>query len=85
MGETQEVLGGRQSEGQPARETPLVCSLPSTRTWVITMGYYGQFNQFPFMPNPNFMSVREQMLQHQLLQEQQQFEAWRACQAQLQP
>ena len=32
MGETQEVLGGRQSEGQPARETALVCSLPSTRS-----------------------------------------------------
>ena len=49
------------------------------------MGYYGQGNQFPFMPNPNWMSEREQMLQHQLLQEQQQFEAWRASQAQPQP
>ena len=48
------------------------------------MGYYGQGNQFPFMPNPNWMSV-EQMLQHQLLQERQQFEAWRASQAQPQP
>ena len=37
------------------------------------------------MPNPNWMSVREQMLQHQLLQEWQQFEAWRASQAQPQP
>ena len=49
------------------------------------MGYYGQGNQFPLMPNPNWMSVREQMLQHQLLQERQQFEAWRASQAQPQP
>ena len=49
------------------------------------MGYYGQGNQFPFMPNPNWMSVREQMLQHQLLQERQQFEAGRASQAQPQP
>ena len=30
LGETEEVLGGRQSERQPARETALVCSLPST-------------------------------------------------------
>ena len=49
------------------------------------MGYYGQGNQFPLMPNPNWMSEREQMLQHQFLQEQQQFEAWRASQAQPQP
>ena len=49
------------------------------------MGYYGQGNQFPLTPNPNWMSVREQMLQHQLLQERQQFEAWRASKAQPQP
>ena len=49
------------------------------------MGYYGQGNQFPLMSDPNWMSVREQMLQHQLLQEPQQFEAWRASQAQPQP
>ena len=49
------------------------------------MGYYGQGNQFPLMPNPNWMSEREQMLQHQLLLERQQFEAWRASQAQPQP
>ena len=47
---------------------------------------YGQGNQFPFMPNPNWMMTeREQMLQQQLLQERQQFEAWRASQAQPQP
>ena len=50
------------------------------------MGYYGQGNQFPLMPNPNWMmSEREQMLQQQLLQERQQFEAWRASQAHPQP
>ena len=42
--------------------------------------------QFPLMPNPNWMMTeREQMLQQQLLQERQQFEAWRASQAQPQP
>ena len=42
-------------------------------------------NQFPLMPNPSWKSVREQMLGHQLLQERQQFKAWRASQAQPQP
>ena len=43
-------------------------------------------NQFPLMPNPNWMMTeREQMLQQQLLQDRQQFEAWRASQAQPQP
>ena len=52
----------------------------------LPMGNYCQGNQFPLMPNPNWMmSVREQMLQQQLLQERQQFEAWRASQAQPQP
>ena len=53
----------------------------------VPMGYYGQGNQFPFMPNPNWMMTeREQMLQQQLLQERQQFEtALRASQAQPQP
>ena len=38
------------------------------------------------MPNPNWMmTAREQMLQQQLLQERQQFEAWRASQAQPRP
>ena len=52
----------------------------------LPMGYYGQGNQFPLMPNPNWMMTeREQMLQQQLLQERHQFEAWRASQAQPQP
>ena len=37
------------------------------------MGYYGQGTQVPFVPNPNWMTEREQMLQQQLLQERQQF------------
>ena len=32
MGKASDVLGRRQSEGQPARETALDCSLPSTRS-----------------------------------------------------
>ena len=63
----------------------------STRP-TLPMGYYGQGSQFPFVPNPNWMSEREQMLQQQqllqqqLLQERQQFEAaLRASQAQPQP
>ena len=32
MGKAEEVLGRRQSEGQPARETALDCNLPSTRS-----------------------------------------------------
>ena len=51
----------------------------------LPLGYYGQGSQFPFVPNPNWMAEREQMLQQQLLQERQQFEAWRASQAQPQP
>ena len=68
-------------------------AMPSMSTRpTLPMGYYGQGNQFPFVPNPNWMSERDQMLQQQqllhqqLLQERQQFEAaWRASQAQPQP
>ena len=58
----------------------------------LPMGYYGQGSQFPFVPNPNWMTEREQMLQQQqllqqqLLQETQQFEAaLRPSQARPQP
>ena len=51
----------------------------------LPMGYYGQGSQVPFVPNPNWMTEREQLLQQQLLQERQQFEAWRASQAQANP
>ena len=32
VGETEKVLGGRQSESQPTRETALVCSIPSPQS-----------------------------------------------------
>ena len=48
--------------------------------------FYPQGNQFPYMANPSWeASQREQLLQNQLLQERQQFEAWKARQAQPQP
>ena len=51
----------------PAMPYSAMPSVMSARPY--PMGYYGQGNQFPLMPNPNWMSEREQMLQHQLLQE----------------
>ena len=48
--------------------------------------FYPQGNQFPNMTNPCWeASQREQFLQNQLLQERQQFEAWKAHKAQPQP
>ena len=48
-----------------------------------TSNFYPQSNQFPYMTNPSWeASQREQLLQNQLLQERQQFEAWKACRAQ---
>ena len=48
--------------------------------------FYPQGNQFPYMANPSWeASQREQLLLNQLLQERQQFEAWKARQAQPQP
>ena len=41
----------------------------STRP-TLPLGYYGQGNQFPFVPNPNWMSERDQMLQQQQLPSQ---------------
>ena len=51
------------------------------------MGYYGQGNQFPFVPNPGWMTEEQLLQQQQLLQERQEFKAWRASRAQayLQP
>ena len=53
----------------------------------LSMGYYGQGNQFPFVPNPGWMTQEQLLQQQQLLQERQEFEAWRASRAQanLQP
>ena len=74
------VSGSPYTAPLPYAAMPAMLARPS-----YPMGYYGQGNQFPLMPNPIWMSVRDQMLQHQLLQERQQFEAWRASQAQPQP
>ena len=67
-------------------------AMPSMSTRpTLPMGYYGQGSHFPFVPNPNWMSERDQMqqqqlLQQQLLQERQQSEAaLRASQNQPQP
>ena len=51
------------------------------------MGYYDQGSQFPFVPNPGWMTEEQLVQQQQLLRERQEFEAWRASRAQanLQP
>ena len=46
------------------------------------MGYYGQGSQFPFVPNPGWMTEEQLLQQQQLLREKQEFDAWRATQAQ---
>ena len=53
----------------------------------LSMGYYGQGNQFPFAPKPGWLTQEQLLQQQQLLQERQEFEAWRASRAQanLQP
>ena len=53
----------------------------------LSMGYYGQGNQFPFAPNPGWLTQEQLLQQQQLIQERQEFEAWRASRAQanLQP
>ena len=56
---TKIVRVGRSVYGTPAVEPyaamPAMLARPS-----FPMGYYGQGNRFPLMPNPNWMSVREQ-------------------------
>ena len=53
----------------------------------LSMGHYGQGNQFPFVPNPGWLTQEQLLQQQQLLQERREFEAWRASRAQanLQP
>ena len=46
------------------------------------MGYYGQGSQFPFVPNPGWMTDEQLFQQQQLLREKQEFDAWRASRAQ---
>ena len=75
------VTGPPYTAPLPYAAMPAISARPT-----VPMGYYGQGNQFAFMPNPNWMTEREHMLQQQLLQERQQFEAaLRASQAQPQP
>ena len=97
---TEETMQSSQRYGTLPYSTgpPYTAPLPSTAPLpyaampamsarpTVPIGYYGQGNQLAFMPNPNWMTEREHMLQQQLLQERQQFEAaLRASQAQPQP
>ena len=83
----------------PQYTAPLPCTapLPYAAPYVsmpamsakpaLSMGYYGQGNQFLFVPNPGWMTEEQLLQQQQLFQERQEFEAWRASRAQanLQP
>ena len=66
----------------PYATMPAMSARPAT-----PMGYYGQGSQFPFVPNPGWMTEEQLLQQQQLLRERQEFEAWRASRAQadLQP
>ena len=87
----------RLAASQPAATQPAATQLtamPPLSTMSVRpdqMGYFTgsgthsfyQSNQFPYMANPSWeASQSEQFLQNQLLQERQQFEAWKARQAQ---
>ena len=66
----------------PSRAPLLYAAMPAMSARpTLPIIYYGQGNQFPLMPNPNWMMTEESRSQ-QLLQERQQFEAWRTSQAQ---
>ena len=73
---------------------PLPCTAPqlyaapyAPAMSALSMGYYGQGNQFPYAPNPGWLTQEQLLQQQQLIQERQEFEAWRASRAQanLQP
>ena len=61
----------------PYANMPAMSARPAT-----PMGYYGQGNQFPFVPNPGWMTEEQLFQQQQLLREKQEFDAWRASRAQ---
>ena len=61
----------------PYANMPAMSARPAT-----PMGYYGQGNQFPFAPNPGWMTDEQLFQQQQLLREKQEFDAWRASRAQ---
>ena len=58
-------------------------SMPAmSATPAAPLGYYGQGSQFPFVPNPGWITEEQLLQQQQLLREKQEFDAWRASQAQ---
>ena len=58
-------------------------NMPAMSAWpAAPMGYYGQGSQFPFVPNPGWMTDEQLFQQQQLLREKQEFDAWRASRAQ---
>ena len=75
-----------QPTAMPLLGTPSIMSVMPNQIGYLTGApstFNAQGTQFTYMPNPSWeFSQREQMLQNQLLQEQQQFEAWKACHAQ---
>ena len=66
-------------------DAPFVSMPAMSARPALSMGYYGQGSQFPFVPNPSWMTGEQLLQQQQFLQERQQFEAWRASQAQVNP
>ena len=75
-----------QPTAMPLLGTPSIMSVRPNQIYYLT-GALSTFNaqgtQFPYMPNPSWeFSQREKILQNQLLQERQQFEAWKARHAQ---
>ena len=62
------ISGPPYTAPQPSTAPLPYAAMPSMSTRpTLPMGYYGQGSQFPFVPNPNWMTEREQMLQQQQL------------------
>ena len=75
-----------QPTAMPLLATPSIMSVRPNQMGYSTSApstFNTQGTWFPYMSNPSWeVSQREQMLQNQLLQERQQFEAWKVRQAQ---
>ena len=75
-----------QPTAMPLLGTPSIMSVRPNQMGYLTGApstFNAQGTRFPYMSNPSWeFSQREQMLQNQLLQERQQFEAWKAHHAQ---
>ena len=77
--------------GTPAVRCPVYATMPAMSTSMpamsarpaAPMGYYGQGGQFPFVPNPGWLTEEQLLQQQQLLREKQEFDAWRASQPKL--